>query len=65
MRTLADDPGVDFRLAVNGMHLSPEFGSTWREIAVGRRVGVEGGVAAEYRDRNVRYSSRGRDGCRK
>ena len=47
------------------MHLSPAFGSTWREIAVGRRVGVEGGVAAEYRDRNVLYPSGRRDGCRK
>ena len=33
MRALADDARVDFRLAVTGMHLSPEFGSTWREIA--------------------------------
>jgi UDP-hydrolysing UDP-N-acetyl-D-glucosamine 2-epimerase len=32
MRALADDPEVDFRLAVTGMHLAPEFGSTWRAI---------------------------------
>lgn len=26
------DPGLELQLVVTGMHLSPEFGSTWREI---------------------------------
>lgn len=26
------DPGLELQLAVTGMHLSPEFGSTWQEI---------------------------------
>ncbi len=32
MQLLADHPEVDFRLIVTGAHLSPEFGSTWRDI---------------------------------
>jgi UDP-N-acetylglucosamine 2-epimerase (non-hydrolysing)/GDP/UDP-N,N'-diacetylbacillosamine 2-epimerase (hydrolysing) len=32
MRALADDPDIEFRLAVTGMHLAPEFGLTWRTI---------------------------------
>lgn len=32
LRTLADNPKVDLRLIVLGAHLSPEFGSTIREI---------------------------------
>ncbi len=29
---IQDDPTLDLQLIVTGMHLSPEFGSTWREI---------------------------------
>lgn len=32
MRAIADDPALDLRLIVAGMHLSPEFGNTGRTI---------------------------------
>jgi GDP/UDP-N,N'-diacetylbacillosamine 2-epimerase (hydrolysing) len=32
MRHLADDPLVDLRIIATGMHLSPEFGNTWKQI---------------------------------
>ena len=28
-----DAPGLELQVIATGMHLSPEFGSTWREIA--------------------------------
>ncbi len=32
LRELQDDPGIDLQMLVTGMHLSPEFGSTYRVI---------------------------------
>ncbi len=32
MKEIQEDPDLDLQLIVTGMHLSPEFGSTWREI---------------------------------
>lgn len=32
LRALKADPEIDLRLMVAGMHLAPEFGSTWRAI---------------------------------
>lgn len=32
MELIRDDAGLDLQLIVTGMHLSPEFGLTWREI---------------------------------
>lgn len=32
MRLLRDDPEFELQVAVTGMHLAPEFGSTWRVI---------------------------------
>ena len=45
IRELADDPQVELQLVVTGMHLMPEFGSTWRAIeadghAIARKVEV-------------------------
>jgi len=33
MRAIQDDPDLMLQVAVTGMHLSPEFGETWRLIA--------------------------------
>lgn len=32
IKKMMDDPAFDVRVVVTGMHLSPEFGSTWKEI---------------------------------
>lgn len=32
MREIRDDPALTLQVAVTGMHLAPEFGSTWRVI---------------------------------
>ncbi len=32
IRALRDDPDLNLRLVVSGMHLAPEFGQTWRRI---------------------------------
>src|SRR4030066_25359 len=32
IKGIQDDPGLELQLIVSGMHLSPEFGSTVREI---------------------------------
>ncbi|EHM09234.1 UDP-N-acetyl-D-glucosamine 2-epimerase, UDP-hydrolysing [Thermanaerovibrio velox DSM 12556] len=32
IRGIADDPDLELKLLVAGMHLSPEFGNTWMEI---------------------------------
>ncbi len=32
MKEIQEDPDLELQLMVTGMHLSPEFGSTWREI---------------------------------
>jgi len=32
LRELDDDPDIELQIAVTGMHLSPEFGETYREI---------------------------------
>lgn len=33
LRAIAGDAGLQLQLLVTGMHLSPEFGSTWKDIA--------------------------------
>lgn len=33
IREIAGDDGLDLQLVVTGMHLAPQFGLTWREIA--------------------------------
>ena len=33
IKLIQDDPGLELQLVVTGMHLSPEFGLTWKEIA--------------------------------
>ena len=32
MREIREDPDLELQLIVTGMHLSPEFGSTWKQI---------------------------------
>ena len=32
MRSLKDDPSLELQIIATGMHLSPEFGLTYREI---------------------------------
>ena len=32
MQSIKDDPALTLQVIATGMHLSPEFGLTWREI---------------------------------